>query len=65
MWDWNFKNSILKKISLFPLISDLEEGTISTKAGPFFTQTTEFDCKVIGKGGHGGMPQEQMIPAAY
>ena len=40
----------------------LEEGTISTKAGPFFAQATEFDCKVVGKGGHGGMPQKTNDP---
>lgn len=46
----------------FHLFPDLEEGTISTKPGPFFAQATEFDCKVIGKGGHGGMPQKTNDP---
>lgn len=48
----------VKEIYSFHLFPDLEEGTISTKAGPFFAQATEFDCKIIGKGGHGGMPQK-------
>lgn len=55
----------VKEIYSFHLFPDLEEGTISTKAGPFFAQATEFDCKVIGKGGHGGMPQktnDSLIP---
>lgn len=52
----------VKEIYSFHLFPDLEEGTISTKAGPFFAQATEFDCKVIGKGGHGGMPQKTNDP---
>lgn len=52
----------VKEIYSFHLFPDLEEGTISTKAGPFFAQATEFDCKVIGKGGHGGMPQKTIDP---
>ncbi|MGL5052341.1 MAG: M20 metallopeptidase family protein [Cetobacterium sp.] len=52
----------VKEIYSFHLFPDLEEGTISTKAGPFFAQATEFDCKVIGKGGHGGMPHKTNDP---
>ncbi|MEG2256151.1 MAG: M20 metallopeptidase family protein [Cetobacterium somerae] len=52
----------VKEIYSFHLFPDLEEGTISTKAGPFFAQATEFDCKVVGKGGHGGMPQKTNDP---
>ena len=52
----------VKEIYSFHLFPDLEEGTISTKTGPFFAQATEFDCKVIGKGGHGGMPQKTNDP---
>ncbi|MGL4539337.1 MAG: M20 metallopeptidase family protein [Cetobacterium sp.] len=52
----------VKEIYSFHLFPDLEEETISTKAGPFFAQATEFDCKVIGKGGHGGMPQKTNDP---
>ncbi len=52
----------VKEIYSFHLFPDLEEGTISTKAGPFFAQATEFDCKIIGKGGHGGMPQKTNDP---
>ncbi|MHA4988358.1 M20 metallopeptidase family protein [Cetobacterium somerae] len=52
----------VKEIYSFHLFPDLEEGTISTKAGPFFAQATEFDCKVIGMGGHGGMPQKTNDP---
>ena len=54
-----FNVSAIYSFHLFP---DLEEGVISTKAGPFFAQATEFDCKVIGKGGHGGMPQKTNDP---
>lgn len=52
----------VKEIYSFHLFPDLEEGTISTKTGPFFAQATEFDCKVVGKGGHGGMPQKTNDP---
>lgn len=52
----------VKEIYSFHLFPELEEGTISTKAGPFFAQATEFDCKVIGKGGHGGMPHKTIDP---
>lgn len=52
----------VKEIYSFHLFPDLEEGTISTKAGPFFAQATEFDCKIIGNGGHGGMPQKTNDP---
>lgn len=56
------KKYSVKEIYSFHLFPDLEEGTISTKGGPFFAQATEFDCKVIGKGGHGGMPQKTDDP---
>ena len=52
----------VKAIYSFHLFPDLEEGIISTKPGPFFAQATEFDCKVIGKGGHGGMPHKTNDP---
>ncbi|MGL4947593.1 MAG: M20 metallopeptidase family protein [Cetobacterium sp.] len=52
----------VKEIYSFHLFPDLEEGTVSTKAGPFFAQATEFDCKIIGKGGHGGMPHKTNDP---
>lgn len=52
----------VKEIYSFHLFPDLEEGTVSTKAGPFFAQATEFDCKIIAKGGHGGMPHKTNDP---
>lgn len=52
----------VKKIFGLHLFPELLEGTISTKPGPFFAEATEFDCKVIGRGGHGGMPQNTIDP---
>lgn len=52
----------VKKIFGLHLFPELEEGVISTKPGPFFAEATEFDCKVIGRGGHGGMPQNTIDP---
>ncbi|MGL4909719.1 MAG: M20 metallopeptidase family protein [Cetobacterium sp.] len=52
----------VKEIYGLHLFPDLEEGIISTKSGPFFAQATEFDCKVIGTGGHGGMPHKTNDP---
>ncbi|WP_432204770.1 M20 metallopeptidase family protein [Cetobacterium somerae] len=52
----------VKEIYSFHLFPDLKEGVISTKPGPFFAQATEFDCSIIGKGGHGGMPQKTNDP---
>lgn len=56
------KDFNVKEIYSFHLFPDLEEGIVSTKPGPFFAQATEFDCKVIGRGGHGGMPQKANDP---
>lgn len=61
------KENILKKYNVkeiygLHLFPDLEEGIISTKAGAFFAQATEFDCKIIGKGGHGGIPHKTIDP---
>lgn len=52
----------VKEIYGLHLFPELEEGVISTKPGPFFAQATEFDCKIIGKGGHGGIPQNTIDP---
>ncbi|MGL4971229.1 MAG: M20 metallopeptidase family protein [Cetobacterium sp.] len=52
----------VKEMYSFHLFPDLEEGTVSTKAGAFFAQATEFDCKIIAKGGHGGMPHKTNDP---
>lgn len=52
----------VKEIYGFHLFPELEEGTICTKAGPFFAQATEFDCNIVGKGGHGGMPHKTIDP---
>ncbi|WP_297599109.1 M20 family metallopeptidase [uncultured Cetobacterium sp.] len=52
----------VKEIYSFHLFPELTEGFISTKSGPFFAQATEFDCKIIGKGGHGGMPHKTIDP---
>jgi len=37
--------------------SDIPEGSIGVKTGPFMAAMDRFDIKIIGKGGHGAMPQ--------
>lgn len=52
----------VKEIYGLHLFPDLPQGVISTKEGIFFAQATEFDCEIIGKGGHGGIPQNTIDP---
>lgn len=40
------------------LWTPLPYGQISTKPGPFMAATDEFTIHIIGRGGHGGMPQD-------
>ncbi len=52
----------VKEIYALHLFPELEQGVISTKEGAFFAQPTEFNIKIIGKGGHGGMPHKAIDP---
>jgi amidohydrolase len=36
---------------------EIPEGTIGVRSGPFLAAMDRFDLKIIGKGGHGAMPQ--------
>jgi amidohydrolase len=36
---------------------EIPEGTIGVRSGPFMAAMDRFDLKIIGKGGHGAMPQ--------
>lgn len=56
------KDFNVKEIYGLHLFPDLDEGVISTKSGPFFAEATEFDCEIIGKGGHGGLPNLTIDP---
>ena len=38
------------------LWSEIPEGTIGVRSGPFMAAMDRFDLKIIGKGGHGAMP---------
>ncbi len=37
---------------------ELPEGTIGVRTGPFLAAMDRFDIKIIGKGGHGAMPNQ-------
>jgi len=37
-------------------------GEFSIRSGPFFAATDQFDVTVVGKGGHGAMPQKAVDP---
>lgn len=52
----------VKEIFGLHLFPELSQGVVSTKSGIFFAQATEFDCEIIGKGGHGGIPQKAIDP---
>lgn len=42
--------------------SDLEVGKIAVKAGPVMACADQFKAKIIGKGGHGAIPQQTVDP---
>lgn len=42
------------------LLNTLETGTIGVKAGPLMAAPDKFTCQVVGKGGHGAMPQHSI-----
>jgi amidohydrolase len=44
------------------LWGDVKAGEIRVKAGPFMASPDEFNLRVIGKGGHGGLPHLSVDP---
>jgi amidohydrolase len=44
------------------LYSGLEVGKIGVRDGAFFASSDRFDIELIGKGGHGAMPQDAVDP---
>ena len=42
--------------------SDLEVGKIAVKSGPVMACADQFKAKIIGKGGHGAIPQQTIDP---
>ncbi len=42
--------------------SDLEAGKIATKPGPAMACADRFEARIIGKGGHGAIPQQTIDP---
>ena len=42
--------------------SDLPVGTVAMKAGPAMASADSFSAKIIGKGGHGAIPQQTIDP---
>src|SRR5581483_6922623 len=44
------------------LYSGLDVGKIGVRDGAFFASSDRFDLKLLGKGGHGAMPQMSIDP---
>ncbi|HTA39520.1 MAG TPA: M20 family metallopeptidase [Candidatus Acidoferrales bacterium] len=44
------------------LYSGLEAGKIGVRDGPFFASSDRFQISLVGKGGHGAMPQSSVDP---
>ncbi|HEY4433249.1 MAG TPA: amidohydrolase, partial [Candidatus Cybelea sp.] len=42
--------------------SGLDVGKVGIRDGPFFASSDQFDIELIGKGGHGAMPQNAIDP---
>jgi len=56
------KEGILEKYSVdeiygLHIYPDIEEGFVGVKPNHFLAQTGEIDIEIVGKGGHGAMPQ--------
>ena len=56
------ENSTVDKVFALHIWSEIEDGQIAIKEGPVMASTDPFDIIVIGKGGHGAIPEKCVDP---
>ena len=56
------ENSTVDKVFALHIWSEIEDGKIAIKEGPVMASTDPFDIIVIGKGGHGAIPEKCVDP---
>lgn len=60
--DGALENPHVDRCFALHLYTGLEVGKIGVRDGPFFASSDRFEMKLIGKGGHGAMPQQSVDP---
>jgi amidohydrolase len=60
--DGALENPHVDRTFALHLYSGLEAGKIGVRDGAFFSSSDRFDIEVIGKGGHGAMPEKAVDP---
>jgi amidohydrolase len=60
--DGALENPHVDRTFALHLYSGLEAGKIGIRDGPFFSSSDRFDVELIGRGGHGAMPEKAVDP---
>lgn len=60
--DGALENPHVERTFALHLYTGLEVGKIGVRDGAFFASSDRFDAELIGKGGHGGMPERAVDP---
>ncbi len=60
--DGALENPHVDRTFALHLYTGLDAGKIGVRDGPFFASSDRFDIELIGKGGHGAMPQMTVDP---
>jgi amidohydrolase len=60
--DGALENPHVDRTFALHLYSGLDVGKVGIRDGPFFASSDRFDIELIGKGGHGAMPQSAVDP---
>ncbi len=60
--DGALENPHVDRTFALHLYSGLDVGHVGVRDGPFFASSDRFELELIGKGGHGAMPQDAVDP---
>jgi amidohydrolase len=60
--DGALENPHVDRTFALHVYSGLDAGKVGVRDGPFFASSDRFDVELIGKGGHGAMPQAAVDP---
>jgi amidohydrolase len=60
--DGALENPHVDRTFALHLYSGLDAGKIGVRDGPFFSASDRFDVELVGKGGHGAMPEKAVDP---
>ena len=56
------ENPRVDRVFALHVWSEIEDGKVGVKSGPIMASTDAFDIKIIGKGGHGALPEKCINP---